>query len=1142
MKILKKALLINWHYYWNELIEFDTINFLTGKNASGKSTLIDALQLLLLGDTSGYFFNKAANDKSQRTLKGYLKGEIGDDGDIGYKYLREGRFTSYIACEFFDYTKKSSFTLGVVFDCFDDETYDHKFFILDDIIPDNRFIINKIPMSIKDLRTYLSKTYKKHKFNFFDSNRSYQEALKGKLGGLKNKYFSLFKKAVSFTPITDIEKFITEYVCDVKSNINIEPMQENIRYYKRLELDADMIEKKIELLEDISNIYSQFLEDKERYDLYSYIIERAKKEALVVKLRQYNEDIKTMQDNIDRLKAEQELLQNEIKKLKQEEESLIITKNSSDIGKRFNEIQKEKEDIESKINDLNKSLSKTINNIKDYALKWQDKAVKIQKSFHKDIKDFLNKYYIANITDNIVESSNIVISISNDLLKSNIEKLKLLGIDYFESVRESISSFKELSNKLYYEISNLIEQNRKSLEIINEEIENLKKGIKPYDKKLLDLKNEIKQRLSQKYMKDIEVHILADLLEIKDEKWKNAIEAYLHTQKFYLIVEPEYFLDALKIYDHLKNQKGYYDIGLVDTGKILEKKPKFEPNSLAQEVVTDNIYARYYINYILGRVIKCDKVEDLRKFEIAITDSCMLYQNYVARQLNPERWKSPYIGKKSIEEQINRKTIEKQELTVNKRNFEYIFDIVKNIWNFDVINKNEIEDIVTNLSNYDLIINLKAKLKDLDGELNTLDLSWLIQLDEKIKEIKKFIQEKEKSEREKSNKIVELNTTINAIRQKDIPELEGKIMEHSQAILERYTKEFIQDKGEPRFLKELNEKLNPSDVERSYSTQLGKSRNQKENRWNQLVSRRAEYNRDYKMSYDINNIKNDQYEKELKELKEIKLPEYKEKINDARIKAFEQFRDDFLAKLKSSIETVYEQIDELNLALKESNFGDDRYRFVVSPKSEYKKYYEMITDPLLLDGYNNISAEVFRQKHKEAIDELFMLITLDDAESSADKRAEIEKNIKRYTDYRTYLNFDLEVIDAEDRKQRLSKTLHKKSGGETQTPFYISVLASFAQLYRVKDRNASNTSRLIIFDEAFNKMDSERIRESIKLLRKFKLQAIISAPPEKIADIATLVDRNLCVIRNANATIVRAFDARKLDEDEIDGLQESVIK
>ena len=80
-------------------------------------------------------------------------------------------------------------------------------------------------------------------------------------------------------------------------------------------------------------------------------------------------------------------------------------------------------------------------------------------------------------------------------------------------------------------------------------------------------------------------------------------------------------------------------------------------------------------------------------------------------------------------------------------------------------------------------------------------------------------------------------------------------------------------------------------------------------------------------------------------------------------------------------------------------------------------------------------------------------------------------------------------------EQRLSKMITKKSGGETQTPFYISVLASFAQLYHTNEEGEfGNTTRLIIFDEAFSKMDRNRLTEAVKLLRMFNLQAILSKP------------------------------------------------
>ena len=261
-------------------------------------------------------------------------------------------------------------------------------------------------------------------------------------------------------------------------------------------------------------------------------------------------------------------------------------------------------------------------------------------------------------------------------------------------------------------------------------------------------------------------------------------------------------------------------------------------------------------------------------------------------------------------------------------------------------------------------------------------------------------------------------------------------------------------------------------------------------------------------------------------LEESELPKYREKIKAARESALEQFQNDFLSKLKSSIDQVREQVKNLNKALKQAKFGTDQYLFRVDRNPDYADYYDMIMAPELMEGEGGLFALPFQQKYGKLIESLFnQIATSDDTQINARKQSELQQNIERFTDFRTYLKFDLETTDQNGSKQLLSQTLNIKSGGETQTPFYIAVLASFAQLYQVNNPSvlASNTVRLVVFDEAFNKMDSDRIVESVRLLRKMGLQAIICTPPDKLPDIMPLADRTHLVIKEKYKMHIKAW-------------------
>src|SRR5574344_2989223 len=348
MKTLTKIRIINWHYFWNETIEVKPIVFLTGVNGSGKSTLIDALEVVLLGDTTGRSFNKAAMDKSSRTLRGYLKGEIGDDQDNGFKYLRNGRFTSYIVLEFYDDTNKENFLMGIVFDSFEDGSEEHHFFVLNDKMPDNGFVENKIPLDLKALSDFFNKNYNGN-YEFFDSNRQYQDYLKRKFGGLKDKYFSLLKKATSFSPITDITSFITEYVCDPQQNIELSHLQENILQYKKLEEEAENIKKRVERLDEIKNRYEIYRAHQENYKISQFIIEKCEIEESKQKLVLYKDQIAKSQARINQIDLEVADFNENLADLDRRKVALIQDKANDNTAKLTAELYDQKKDTLAKI-------------------------------------------------------------------------------------------------------------------------------------------------------------------------------------------------------------------------------------------------------------------------------------------------------------------------------------------------------------------------------------------------------------------------------------------------------------------------------------------------------------------------------------------------------------------------------------------------------------------------------------------------------------------------------------------------------------------------------------------------------------------------------------------------------------------------
>ena len=701
-------------------------------------------------------------------------------------------------------------------------------------------------------------------------------------------------------------------------------------------------------------------------------------------------------------------------------------------------------------------------------------------------------------------------------------------ISLFEQAQSATSDFWRSVRNTAHKVEDQVDAYKIEADQKKAALANLRKNVKDYPRGLIELQKRLSTELEQRIGHPVEVYILADVLEIREEAWRGAVEGYLNMQKFYLLVEPVYYQSALKLYDQIKRDFMQNTFGIVDVGKLREQE-KIEPkeNSLAQKVETQNDLARSYIDYLLGRVICCSRVEELRDYKTAITAEGMLYQGYVARPLRRSWMEDAFIGRRAVELRIRRLEVELAQVEGAIRYWNPILQVLKNqdeplFTQFFVQNT-----VQEKLDGYTRSLEIKKEIVEIDNQLSHLDLFWLDEQRRIVDGLRKEIEELRSKQQNTVEQRGKLKAQIKQLEYEKLPQLYQKLTELEDDLSERFSAEYREQVGLPRYQQELARLKRPAVVQKNFSDQLARSRNEQEVTRQKLLQARRDYADHFKpCSFQVDALDNDEYEMERQALEESELPKYREKIKAARESALEQFQNDFLSKLKSSIDQVREQVKNLNKALKQAKFGTDQYLFQVDRNPYYADYYDMIMAPELMEGEGGLFALPFQQKYGKLIESLFnQIATSDDTQINARKQSELQQNIERFTDFRTYLKFDLETTDQNGSKQLLSQTLNIKSGGETQTPFYIAVLASFAQLYQVNNPSvlASNTVRLVVFDEAFNKMDSDRIVESVRLLRKMGLQAIICTPPDKLPDIMPLADRTHLVIKEKYKMHIKAW-------------------
>ncbi len=1080
MKKLKKIKLINWHYFSNETIEIEGNTLITGENGAGKSTILDALQFVLA--PGKYRFNIAANDGNKRTATSYIRGKLGKSNQ---KYLRAGDISCHISLEFYDDKNDRSLVYGVVLDSKDVlSTPNSLFYAIDDFqIDDQLYITDKYSKNIKEFKAFL----KSSKLNYKHTNtlKAARELISEKLEIFDYNYFDLLPKALAFKPINNVKDFIYTYILEER-NLDVEYLIGNIKTYKEFSLLLDEINEKIADLEMVENIHQKVNEYdvKIRHDLY--IHKRLKLD--------YLED-KISENNILKQKIDLEV---------------------NNYKTRLLEINGKLDSLISKKDDLNLSLL-------------VDDDYKVFKRLKLDRSEILEKITVLTANDDKI---NVIISKelarAKELLNSGYDstylnaflqyencEINLLNLNEFSVV---INNYYDFISKIKNEIKNKVFKENIQKTTVEKELKELYQENKLLNERkvlinseVLKFKNELKEKLAEKYKKsEINPIILCQVLDISDIEWQNAIEGYLGKDRFNILIEPEHFLEALKIYKNIRS-KYKQSISIVDTRKIIKYDYEKE-DSLASLVTSEYQLAKYYVNYRLNNVVRCSKANDLPKHNVAVTKDCLIYRGFVLSELNRFNYNKLYIGNKAYETQLVRngeKVNSKKEILIKINN-----DITELNSQDSYLSLN---NLATVLQKFDIKINrLNAinKLKEIDKTIDSLEN---LSIDDK----RKMLTAVETEVIEFSKRQSEITKEINILEHQlielnNVEEITIKLGQSRQELVD-YEIEVVDiiEQAREKYLQYKN--LDYKTTFKNIELQLNKNRKIYFEKINELVLLQKVYitKHDFKGEDGLDNI--EEFYEELQRLRNSHLLKFTGKVEESRKRSEKELKEHFLFRIYESIVNAHNYFAALNQSLDAIKFGTDHYRFKIMPNTTHLAYYEMFYNCTKFHDNVEGFSEKFLKEYGEILDELMDYLIQDDLN---------EQMIIEMLDYRTYMDYDIEIIHAENSVSLLSEISREKSGGETQIPYYVSMASTFVKIYQKSNLEVSSIG-IVLFDEAFDKIDSIRTEAVMKFLGQLGLQVILSTPPQKVEDIYPYVESTLIVTREKNQSWV--FSLNKLN-------------
>ncbi len=1082
-KVFTRMCLNNWGGIDHKVLEFhEYVNLFSGKSGSGKSTVMDAIQVILYGSFSPSFLNKAADDaKNRRSVLSYLRGEQKD----GSANRKDCDFCSVIALEIEDTGTHITTCIGIAFEVrkSDSEIKKFVYFSHSGKMPESEYLTEQgVCYSNQEIKKLVSaRTKSDDNRGKGEVNRIYgsKEAYLGTLYDVilgyidQNRFITMEKSAIALKMTNGTGQFIRDYMFPKNTSNTIATISEQLDSYRQIKEKIEDLRKRIELLSEIQ------ASGKELVRLQTDIV-RAEAMIRCIGIEDLRARIQAAEDDKRNLAEKQEQCKKKVQELsasREEAQQKLIQVSAdlkaSDLGGK----QQQYEELDERsrmLADNTRQWQKILQGMKN----WEEDDV-ITDYISNPVLNMIAELNQGRVTEELCQNLHLKIESAKQNIEDEVE-------DYRDQRREIGKQLKE----------------KKRL------VDDMKHDRKPYDENLRSARSALSQQLSDRYGQTVKVQIFADLFDVQEEEWKNAIEGRMGRLKHSLITEPQYAHEAAVLF---RNMKQYENVDLINSKAIADSKPDCMEGSLYEAVKTQEAYVDVCLRRYLGHIIKCRSVEELEQVRDGVTPDCYSYSNFIFRHLKKKDYTTrACIGRRVSKARLAEYEKDVEELSRQEMQLDDLLRRLKEARDFECL-KDEPSHYVKLSRAGEELARVNKKKMELEETIRSLREGAYKELEEKEQSLQKQVKMVQEELDQTQGELARLGSRIG--------ELSGENESRRQQ-LEEKLQGYVPNEALEQEVWELLKKQSGQAVINRKKAQVA---DLEEKEQAQAETLRAARNR-YIFAYPAGpfngaETSNEAYEKLLEKYLTDFEPAYEEEFEKKCASIYKSLRENVIATIHGDIKAAKRHAYEINRLLRETNFSDSTYQIKIEPaKNENGQFFDMLMaeeldsknlDNAGIDGQISFGEDAFYQKYEQKIKLLtdkFMPPKDEDEHLRAQKRKEMEQ----YADYRNYLSFSMfeQVTDEHGnviRENFVDDMAGRDSGGEGQNPKYVALLAGFAMLYMQQSKRDSKI-KLVLLDEAFSKMDQERSAVCLKYARKMDLQLIVCVPDERLQSLIRNVD------------------------------------